>query len=269
VHGSHLHSLLHRCVPGGPARAVATALAYGFYDLLRLYGNVATYVCATEAMRALALRAGLPSERLVVAPYGFPRSAFAAPPPREPGRHFLFVGRLEREKGVHLLLEAMRRLPADARLVVAGAGPEEGPLRRQAAGLGLSNVEFAGWATGAALDALYRDAIATVLPCDWFEAFGLVLAESFLRARPVIASRTGGIPEVVDDGVDGLLVPPGDPGALAAALGRLHADRPLAAELGQRGRAKAERRYHATVRADALARIHGAAIAGTPPGAPA
>jgi glycosyltransferase involved in cell wall biosynthesis len=254
--GRYHHALLHRCLPGGTAQALATVAVLAFYERARLYRNVSVWLCASEAMRGLAARAGLPRDRLLHVPYAFPRARFAAAAPRTPGRHFLFAGRLEREKGVHHLLEAMRALPSGTPLVVAGRGGEESALRAQAARLGLSGVEFVGWKEGAALAALQRDAIATVLPCDWFEAFGLVLVESFLQGRPVVASRVGGVPEVVEDGVDGLLVPPRDPAPLAGALARFLADPAAAAEMGLRGRAKTERRHGPDAHHDALLRAY-------------
>jgi glycosyltransferase involved in cell wall biosynthesis len=262
--GRFHHALRYRCLPGGPAQALATVAVLAFYERARLYRNVSVWLCASEAMRALAVRAGLPRDRLLHVPYGFPRARFAAAAPQAQGRHFLFAGRLEREKGVHHLLEALRALPVGTRLVVAGTGSEEPALRAQAARLGLSGVEFVGWKEGEALAALQRDAIATVLPCDWFEAFGLVLVESFLQGRPVVASRVGGVPEVVEDGDDGLLVPPGDPAALAGALARLLADPAAAAEMGLRGRAKAERRHGPDAHHEALLRAY--ALAGAPAG---
>jgi glycosyltransferase involved in cell wall biosynthesis len=261
IRGGYHHALLHGCLDGGPARSLATVLVHAFYDRMGLYRNVAAYLCASDAMLRLATRAGLPAERLHRVPHGFPRGWFTPRPAvGGTGGYLLYAGRLEREKGVHHLLEAMRRLPAGIRLRIAGRGREEPGLRAQAARRGLANVEFVGWREGEELAALYREAIATVLPCNWFEAFGLTIVESFAQGRPVVASRVGGIPEIVEDGVDGLLVAPGDPDALAAALARLHADPALASAMGRRGRATAEARYDAGVHHEALMHVYRAVL---------
>ena len=111
-------------------------------------------------------------------------------------------------------------------------------------------------AADADLAAAFREARLTVLPSE-YEAFGLVLLESLGQGTPVVATRVGGIPEVVEDGRSGLLVPPSDPGALAAAIERLWSDRALAQGLGRRGREEVVPRFSWDVlagRLDALYR---------------
>lgn len=259
VRGNPLPALLHRCLPGGAGHALATVAVHGLHELLGSYRRLDAWICASEAMAALARRAGLPAGRVHRVPYALPRAWLDRPPSAGPGRWLLFAGRLEREKGVHHLLAAMALLPRTVELLVAGRGAEEAALRADADRRGLTNVRFLGWQGEPALDALRRGALATVLPCDWFEAFGQVVLESFAAGRPVVASRTGGLPELVRDGVDGLLVEPGDPAALAAALRRL-LEAPAEAEaMGRRARAEAERRFEPEAHLRALLEVYGAA----------
>jgi glycosyltransferase involved in cell wall biosynthesis len=263
LRGSVLPCLRHRCLREGIAKSVATALVHDHYRRAGYYDGVAAFVCASRAMLDLSLRAGIPADKLALVPYGLERSWFdPLPEGGGGGDYFLFAGRLDRVKGVHHLLHAMVRLPRTVRLVVAGSGPEEGALRRQAETLGLGNVEFAGWKEGTALEELYGGAVAAVLPCDWFEAFGLTLAESFARGRPVVASRVGGVPEVVDHGEDGFLVEPGDVEGLASAMAALLGDRGRADAMGRRGREKAEGRYHPRIHLDNLLRVYGSVTSG-------
>jgi glycosyltransferase involved in cell wall biosynthesis len=100
------------------------------------------------------------------------------------------------------------------------------------------DVEWLGFKEGEELESLYRGCLAVINPSLLNETFGLVCLESLARARPVIASRTGALPEVVSDQVDGLLVTPGDPAALAAAMERLAQDPAEAREKGRRGQEK-------------------------------
>jgi glycosyltransferase involved in cell wall biosynthesis len=164
------------------------------------------------------------------------------------------VARLEPEKGHATLLEAWPRVlqhVPSARLLVVGEGSLAGPLHEQAEGLGLlgepcegdrcvgtrharpgAKVVFTGRrddvpSVTAALD-------VAVLP-SYREALGLVILEAMALSRPVVATNVGGIPEMVEDGVTGLLVPPRDPGALADAIVRLLTDHPLADTLGRNG----------------------------------
>jgi glycosyltransferase involved in cell wall biosynthesis len=146
------------------------------------------------------------------------------------------VARLEPEKGHRTLLDAwpsvLAAVPA-ARLLVVGEGSERDSLESQADILGISDrVVFTGRrddvpAVTAALD-------VSVLP-SYREAQGLSVLEAMALSRPVVASAVGGIPEMIEDGVSGLLVPPGDPVALAGAIVRLLIDHPFGDTIARRG----------------------------------
>jgi glycosyltransferase involved in cell wall biosynthesis len=146
------------------------------------------------------------------------------------------VARLEAEKGHRTLVDAWPLVLAahpEAWLLIVGEGSERNALEAQAASLGISGrVVFTGRredvpAVTAALD-------VAVLP-SYREAQGLSVLEAMALSRPVVASNVGGIPEMIDDGVSGLLVPPGDCEALAAAIIRLLSDHPLADMIAKRG----------------------------------
>jgi glycogen(starch) synthase len=153
----------------------------------------------------------------------------------EPPR-LLCIGRLAPEKGFDLAVSAFaglsQRFPT-ARLVIGGDGPERASLERQVAGLGLtSRVDFVGWVAPKQVQALMNSASLVVLP-SWTEALPLVAAEAGQVARPVVATRVGGMPEVVLDGETGLLIEPGDSAALEAAIASLLADPSRAERLAQ------------------------------------
>jgi len=146
------------------------------------------------------------------------------------------VARLEAEKGHRTLIDAWPVVLAshpEAWLLVVGEGSERNSLEAQAASLGISDrVVFTGRredvpAVTAALD-------VAVLP-SYREAQGLSVLEAMALSRPVIASNVGGIPEMIEEGVSGLMVPPGDCDALAGAIVRLLSDHPLADMLAKRG----------------------------------
>jgi glycosyltransferase involved in cell wall biosynthesis len=170
------------------------------------------------------------------------------PPPPRPSRdgafRVLFVGRLVERKGVAGLLDAVGRLPAalGTRLEIIGEGPERPRLEAQIRQAGLHDrVVLRGRVSTADLRAAYAAADVLVLPSvldsrSDTEGLGVVLLEAMSYGVPVIASRIGGIPDIVGDGETGLLVPPGDPGALAAALERLAVDPGLRQRLGSAGR---------------------------------
>lgn len=152
----------------------------------------------------------------------------------------VFVGRLVAAKGVNVLLEAARRLDDDVHLVIVGDGPERAALeqRTRLHGLG-ERVSFTGFLDHQDIPRLLAHADILVLP-SFYEELGSILIEAMESALPVVASRTGGIPEVVSHGVNGLLVEPGDAGELAAAMARILDDQTLAKRLskGQRQAAR-------------------------------
>jgi glycosyltransferase involved in cell wall biosynthesis len=156
----------------------------------------------------------------------------------EPG-YLLVVGRLRIRKGVDVLLAAMpellRRHPA-ARLLIAGDGEHRAALEREAAALALgAAVSFLGRADAARVRRLLRGAAALVVPST-YEGMPLVVLEAMEASVPVVASRVAGIPEVVDDGRTGWLVPPEEPARLAAALAAALDDPGAAARRGAAGR---------------------------------
>ncbi len=166
------------------------------------------------------------------------------PPPHYSGRYregdfsdyALYAGRLETLKRVDLLIEAFRYVDPAARLVVAGRGPQQENLERQAARLGLSDrIQFAGFVPEEDLLSLYADAFAVLYaPVD--EDYGYVTVEAFLSGKPVVTCKdSGGTLEFVEDGATGLVVDP-EPSVLAQAVNRLFSNRCLAREMGASGR---------------------------------
>ena len=167
-------------------------------------------------------------------------------PPPLPGADpvILMHGRLVAEKGFAMMLVAFSLLleqRPDVRLVVAGDGYARQGLEHLAKHLGVtSRVEFTGWVDECEIQRLIDRSSVVVVPSLWNEPFGLTAAEASERARPVVASRVGGLGEVVLDGETGMLVQAGDPLQYAAAIDALLADPDRAAEMGAAGR----RRIH-------------------------
>jgi glycosyltransferase involved in cell wall biosynthesis len=180
---------------------------------------------------------GLEPGRVRVVPLGIdvPGSAgaFARVDER---RSVLYVGRLVREKGVVELLEAFARIgAADAELVFVGDGPMRPRLEVAARTLVVGDrIRFVGAVPHADVSTYFARARVVVVP-SWFEERGRVVLEAMANGAPVVAARTGGIVESVRDGIDGVLVPPRDPIALASALARVLEDDELAASLSAAG----------------------------------
>jgi glycogen synthase len=155
----------------------------------------------------------------------------------------LCLGRIVKEKGFDLALEAFAAthdsLP-QARLVVAGDGPARAELEQQALRLGIAEaVNFAGWISPDRVPELINAATAVIVPSRWQEPFGLVALQAAQMARPVIAARVGGLPEIVEDEKTGLLFDKDDSRALSRQIDFLLRRPEAAARMGRLARKKA------------------------------
>jgi glycosyltransferase involved in cell wall biosynthesis len=197
-------------------------------------------IVLTPRLASLVSAAGVPDERVHVIPSGVPDGLFDAAPTREPDGlpprpRVLFLGRLHVQKGVDVLVRAIATLPG-VQLLLAGDGPERSALRRLAARLGVGDrVRFLGFVPRAQVPALLYAADVLALPSR-YEELGTAVIEGMRAGVPVVAADTGGISSTVTDGVTGLLVPPGRPEALAAAVHRVLDDDALARRLVEAAR---------------------------------
>ena len=207
----------------------------------RLAAHVAV---GTSTAREIEALCRLPAGSVRVVPNGVPVPEAGTGPIRPADAGFVIgaLGRLHRQKGFDVLLRALARLP-DAHLVLVGDGPERGALERLAGELGVAErLTITGWDDAAAGYLPSFDAVA--LPSR-FEGLPLVLLEAMLHGRPVVATPAGSIPDAVQDGVTGLLVPVDDDRALASALARLRDEPALRSRLGSAAAEVARQRFTA------------------------
>jgi glycosyltransferase involved in cell wall biosynthesis len=221
--------------------------AYERHVLPRVFDRCAELVAVSPVSMAHA------TGRARLVPPGVDCERFTPPESaasREP--RVLFVGRVERTsrwKGLQVLVESLvrlRELVPDVRLDVVGDGDDVAHLQARAERLGVASmVDWHGQVAHEDLPRHYRRAGVTVLPSlTESESFGMTLVEAMASGCPVVGSDVGGIPFVVRDGVDGLLVPPGDATALADGLAAVLTDPARAAAFGTAGREAATSRWH-------------------------
>jgi glycosyltransferase involved in cell wall biosynthesis len=249
-HTSRAHALSF--FMGGAARAakyVVTrrmdyAVGRDWYHR-RLYNRCVDGVVAISQTIADILEAcGVERGRIQVIYSGVEISRFVSSSALDPARDPVVIGvvaALEERKGHRFLLEAAAALKRDglaARYRFAGAGKEEGSLRRLAAELGLAEeVAFLGFV--ADIPAFLAGVDIFVLP-SLYEGLGVAALEAMAARKPVVAAGVGGLRELVEEGVTGLLVPPRDPRSLTRALASLISSGGLRVEMGQRGRRRVE-----------------------------
>jgi len=209
--------------------------------------DVVVVISQTELESARALA---PGQRIVLLPNGIDCASLVTlergvSDPQAPLR-LLYIGRLVHSKGLFEILEALKLLRRSAvatRLVIAGLGPAEEELRKSARALGVEDiVTFAGAAFGERKVQLLAQAQVLLLP-SYHEGLPYALLEGMAAALVPIVTRVGAIPDVVQEGVHGMFVPPRDPQALARAIQSLAADRALLGRLSEASRERVATAY--------------------------
>jgi glycosyltransferase involved in cell wall biosynthesis len=289
--GQVIHA--HWAIPTGPA-AVHAARRLGLPSVITMHGgdvyvnpeqgydfptrwyvrpalrwtlrHAGALTAITEDCRQHALRAGAPDRAIRLVFNGTDLQRFSPAPagngavdPRF-GPHMIFACRqLFPRKGIRFLIEAAAALKPrfpDLKVVLAGDGFERPELISLADSLGIGgDVTFLGWVPNSELPPYYRAAAVSVIP-SLEEGFGIPAAEAMGCQTPVVASDAGGLPEVVEDRVTGLIVPRGDSAALADAIGGLLADPARRAQMGRAGRERALRLFDWDRTAEQLEHIY-------------
>jgi alpha-maltose-1-phosphate synthase len=220
----------------------------------------AAVIAVSSGMRddVLAVYPAVPADRVRVIHNGIDTSEYRPDPATDvldrhgvdPGRpSVIFVGRVTRQKGLPVLLRAASAIDRAAQLVICAGQADTPELEAEVSDLARqlrANRSGVVWLSGmlAKREVIQLLTHATVFVCpSLYEPLGIVNLEAMACGTAVVGSRVGGIPEVVADGKTGLLVPADDPAALASALNVLLADKPLAAEMGRLGRARAEAEF--------------------------
>jgi glycosyltransferase involved in cell wall biosynthesis len=229
---------LRRCNGGSLSASALNGLELTLHTVTGAYAPVRRFLCPSRFMEA-KMRAGrVYPDRLRWIP-NFTDVAGVAPKD-EPGGDVVYAGRLSDEKGVDVLIDAAA---VDPKIVVEvlGDGPSRAALERRAAEAGVAGrVRFHGRLSQAALRDRLRSAAVVAVPSRWYENMPLTVLEAFAAGVPVVASGLGGLPELITQDVDGLVVPPDDAPALAGALHRMLDDPERAFSMGTAARRKAE-----------------------------
>jgi len=235
LHSSPIQGLLYGCYRGSRLSTAPITLNIAIHRWLQTWSRVSAFVALSEFARGKMVQGGFPEDRVVVKPN------FTPDPGRQrlgAGEHFLFLGRLTREKGVDLLVSAWSaRLGT---LLVAGDGPALQDLSETAGGDG--TVRFLGQRSTEECGDLLRSARALVVPSRAYEGFPVAVVEAFAHGVPVIGPAHGAFPEIIDHGKTGFLFRPGDREDLLRRIQELHTpDRSV--EMGEAARRAYEANY--------------------------
>jgi glycosyltransferase involved in cell wall biosynthesis len=232
--------VLHSCYRQSRKASAVVAAMLGFHRLRGTWeAEIDTYIALSEFARRKFVAGGLPADRIVVKPNFLPVDPGTG---THNGGFALYAGRLSPEKGIERLLRVWGKLAPGITLRVIGGGPLE-----SLAASSPSTVEWVGWQPRERVLAAMKDARFLVFPTEWYEGLPMVVLEAIATGLPVIASRLGSLPEILQDGEAGVLVQPGNLERWAEVL-QWAIDHPRELTvMGQHGRRAYEARYGSEV----------------------
>jgi len=254
---AHLFScgeICERCIPGNYWHAVRRKCYRNSYSLSAWYAgnlrvhralgsfarNADIFMIPDRFMKGRLVAGGIPADKIRINVNPFFVEDYQ--PSRESGDFILYVGRLVRQKGVFTLVRAMSQLPFGPPLYIVGDGESRNQLEALISDLNLTDrVTLLGPRWGRELELLIQKSRFLIVPSEWYDNLPLIICQAYALAKPVIASAINGIPEYVQNGVDGLLFEAGNPAALAQCIDVLNKNSALICEMGRNARRKAER----------------------------
>lgn len=211
--GRYYNCLLKKCVKNSQAKSfLAVAEMYLHKNILKTYDDIDLFIAPSQFMKDVSIRFGVPENKIKVI-YNFIDSSSNSSHPEPAGgfrtpneEYLLYFGRLSHEKGVDNLIEAMGKVSGSMKLKIAGSGTEFKKLEDKIKALGLeSKIELVGQKFGQELISLIEGAKAVVIPSIWLENMPFSMLEAMAQGKVVIASRAGGIGEIISDGENGFL----------------------------------------------------------------
>ena len=239
--GNYLNAVSKRCFKDSYTLSGLYAAALGLNRMGGMLDKISGFICLTEFFRIKMREAGVPESKLFVRP-----NFVVAPPLKaqeKPGQDYaLFMGRLSAEKGCWTLIRAFEQLPL-VKLKIVGTGPMEQELRDYVREKGIRNIEFLGFKSGDEKWQILRNCLCLVLPSEWYENFPVTVLEAYMASKPMVASRMGGLPYIVEEGKSGLLFEAGKPEELAKKVQYLVDHPDQAARMGASGRQLSETKY--------------------------
>jgi glycosyltransferase involved in cell wall biosynthesis len=238
VPGKFYNVLVNKCTQDSLTASAVSCLEMYLHRLMKTYSNVDAFLCPSRFIMDIMKRAGFSEDKLFHVPNFLDTGTYE--PSFKRSGYCIYVGRLSREKGLDVLLDARRRVKHPD-LVVVGDGELREELERRASNG--NGVSFSGFLSKERLAKVWRGAAFTVVPSVWYENFPYAILESFAFGKPVIASRIGGMPELVKDGETGLLVEPGNSEELAEKISYLISKPEEVWRMGQMARRTLEEQY--------------------------
>jgi len=230
---------VNRCFRKDSVLSVLYSTTLGVNRWAGMLEKVDAFVCLTGFFKEKIMEIGIPEEKIYVRPNFIDALPLKA---ESHGDYALFLGRLSNEKGLWTLIRAFEQLP-EIELRIVGTGPLEYPIRAYVQERKLNHIHILGFKKGDEKRQLIQGCQFGVIPSEWYENFPIAALEYFAESKPILASKIGGLPYVIEEGKTGSLFEAGNAADLAVKARRLRANPAEAVYMGKQGRRLAETKY--------------------------
>ena len=214
IGGHFFHCFKDKCIHSSTSKSIIGAAEAYFWNTARIYKSIDTMICCSAFMKQKMDLNPLFSSKTITLHNFIDKPMHKGTAKKD---YVLYFGRYTQEKGIETLVRVCKSLP-HIRFVFAGAGPLKEMLTNQ------TNIEDIGFQDGEALEKWIREARFSVYPSEWYENCPLSIMESMAYGTPVVGARIGGIPELIDDGINGDLFIPGNSDDLRQRIDILWSD---------------------------------------------
>lgn len=253
------NAVINKCVKDSYANSLLCCIEESLHRIMHIYEqNVDLFITPSRFLKSKMVEHGRLKENQIEVLPNYANTNIISPD-FHAGEYGLFIGSLTKLKGFMTLLESCKIFP-DFGIQVAGRGNllEEGT--RFIESNKLDKVQLLGFQSGDNLIRLLQKSRFVVVTSECYENCPMVILEAFAAGKPVIATRLGGIPELIDDGVDGLLYEPGNAQELANCMRTLSENPKMAVEMGRKARLKVEQNYSMDAYMDKLLKLYNRVI---------
>jgi len=238
----YYQAVLQRCNKGSFSFSLLNCVEMYIHKFSQIYEkNVDLFVAPSSFLHNKIIEFGINGKKVVHVPNFIDVEGYS---PKYNGENYLiYFGRVSREKGLFTLVQAMRDIKA-SKLFIIGEGELKKDLEKYILQENIASIKFLGHIKGERLKTTIRNSLFTILPSEWYENCPYSILEAFALGKPVIGSNIGGIPELIEDGVDGLLFKPGNSEELSEKIAYLINRPRLREQMGKNARKKVEERYN-------------------------
>jgi glycosyltransferase involved in cell wall biosynthesis len=257
--GKFYSCILHRCNQNSTVLSIVSAMELYIHNLISIWANNVTgFISPSLFLKNKLVEYGFKHDAIFHIPNFLSLENYNAK--FENDGYIVYVGRLSKEKGIGTLIKAYQKIKSKGNLVVIGDGPLKKELNLLRADR-MNRIYFSGYLSGKRLRESIRNAIAVIIPSEWYENAPMSVLEAFAYGKPVVGSRIGGIPEMIDEKINGYLFDPGNVDDLKEKLEFvLCMPNSQIRKLGQAARQKVERQFNAELHYERLMNVYHAAL---------